>query len=147
MWEKKRVKFQKCLCVYVCVCVFALARQVGPVLNTLMCLLCVHVCCVCARVCLHWLGLTPSLRGTIIAGNPLHGRLICFRQGHSIPVLPASLPPSLPFLFLLTPSQQGLSLSPYLILQRSLVHSCLLSRHTSLHPSSPAPLELPFSLS
>lgn len=67
-------------------CVCFEADRSDQWLITLMCSLCVHVC-VFGQHCL------SSLRGTIIAGNPFHGWLICFGQGHSIP-LPAPTNPS-----------------------------------------------------
>lgn len=85
-----------------------------------------------------------SLRGTIIAGNPLHGRLICFHRGHSIPAPPPPppsplAPPHLPFLFLFTTPQWGSSFSPYLIPQRSLLHgSFVFSVFLFLLPSPPS---------
>lgn len=89
------------------------------------------LCILC--VCIGWDWLC-SLRGTIIAGNPLHGRLICFHRGHYIPVLP----PSILFFFSIHHSSAG-------FLPLSLLHSAKViswffppSHHISLHPSFPS---------
>lgn len=54
------------------------------------------MCSLCVLVCVFGQHCLSSLRGTIIAGNPFHGRLICFGQGHSIPLPAPHRPPQLP---------------------------------------------------
>lgn len=96
------------------------------------------VVCVCiGRGCL------CSLRGTIIAGNPFHGRTNLFFAGVTPsllpPLLPSFSPSRLPPFSLLSVSSAGF-LPPSLpgILQRSLLHSSLLlATLTSVLPYPP----------
>lgn len=110
MYSKRRVTIMFCCRPFflTAMCVFALSRQVELMPITLMCSLCVFALA----------GTDCRLRGTIIAANPVHGPLICFSRGHSIPAPPSlSLFLShLPLFFLFTTPQQDSPLSPYLVL-------------------------------
>lgn len=118
------------------VCVFALARQVGPLLITLMCSLC--GVCICVCVCIGR-GCLCSLRGTIIAGNPFHGRTNLFFAGVTpsrLPPLFHSFSPSCLPCFLCSPCpRQGSSLHPCLVFCKG---------HSSILPSFSPRLPLSF---